>query len=153
MNVIPPIHNVDDLINAVTAAADNPDAQWYIVKKADSLRRLDVLPSGWELPAVVAATREFSSELRERYAKEGVALPDGSFPIPDRDALRRAVQSIGRASSQSRARRHIIKRARALDAVSMLPDEWGVTASGSAIEDAETLMVQRMELERDLLSV
>lgn len=153
MDVIPPINTVDDLIEAVTAAVDNERVQWYVVKKADSLRRLDVLPSEWELPAVVAANREFSSEIRERYAKEGIALPDGSFPIPDRDALRRAIQSIGRASNQSRARRHIIKRARALNAESMLPDEWSVTASGSPIEDADKLALERMQLERELLSV
>lgn len=151
MDVIPPINNVDDLINAVTAAADNENARWYIAKKADSLRRLDVLPAEWELPAVTAANREFSQEVRERYAKEGIALSDGSFPIPDRDALRRAIQSIGRASNQAQARRHIIKRARALDATNMLPDEWSVTASGSAVEAAEDLELERVQMEKDML--
>lgn len=70
------------------------------------------------------ATREFSSESRERMAERGVALPDGSFPIPDRDALRRAIQSIGRAATEKRAQviAHIRRRAAALGATEMIPD-------------------------------
>lgn len=94
--------------------------------------------------AIVAAERFFSEEVRQRYAKQGIALPDGSFPIPDRDALRRAVQAIGRASDYGRAKRHIIKRARALGATNMLPEDWSVTASADG--DVAELSMQMMRL-------
>lgn len=51
-------------------------------------------------------------------------MPDGSFPIPDKDALRRAIQSIGRAKNPDAVKRHIKKRAKALGATDMLPDDW-----------------------------
>jgi len=68
--------------------------------------------------------RDFSSETRQKMAKSGVAMPDGSFPIPDKDALRRAIAAYGRASNKAAVKRHIIKRARALGATDMLPADW-----------------------------
>lgn len=59
-----------------------------------------------------------SSKQRKQWAKEGVALPDGSFPIPDKKYLIRAIKAFGRANESDRAKvkRHILKRARALGA-------------------------------------
>lgn len=68
--------------------------------------------------------RLFSKKTRDKAADKGVALPDGSFPIPDKDALKRAIQSIGRAKDQAAAKAHIKKRAAALGATDMLPDDW-----------------------------
>lgn len=70
------------------------------------------------------AERKFSEPVREKYAKKGVALPDGSFPIPDKDALKRAVQSIGRAKNPTKAKAHIKERASELGAKKALPDTW-----------------------------
>lgn len=70
------------------------------------------------------AARKFGQETRDKYADSAVALPDGSYPIPDKDALRRAIQSIGRAKDPAKAKAHIKKRAKALGAESMLPDDW-----------------------------
>lgn len=49
------------------------------------------------------ADREFSEEQRHRLAREGKALRDGSFPMPDCDAVRRAIHSYGRAPESHRA--------------------------------------------------
>ncbi len=49
------------------------------------------------------AEREFSEEERARLAKAGHALPDGSYPMPDCDAVSRARQSYGRAPEGHRA--------------------------------------------------
>ena len=68
--------------------------------------------------------RDFSSGQREKLADKGVAMKDGSYPIPDKDALRRAIQAFGRAKNPSAVKAHIIKRARALGATDMLPDGW-----------------------------
>lgn len=71
--------------------------------------------------------REFSKDRRDDLASKGHALPDGSFPIVTKGDLSNAIQAFGRAKDKDRARRHIIKRARALGATDMLPDNWNVT--------------------------
>ena len=48
------------------------------------------------------AEREFSEEERARLARAGHALPDGSYPMPDCDAVGRARQSYGRAPESHR---------------------------------------------------
>jgi hypothetical protein len=57
-------------------------------------------------------------------AANGQAMRDGSFPIADQTDLENAIQSVGRAANYEAARRHIIRRARALGMVDMLPEEW-----------------------------
>lgn len=69
--------------------------------------------------------REFSQEERERLAKKGHALPDGSYPIVTREDLENAIQAIGRASDPGRAKAHIKKRAAALGLSELIPEEWG----------------------------
>lgn len=71
-----------------------------------------------------AEKRDYSAATRERMAREGTAMRDGSFPIANRTDLRNAIQSVGRASNYEAARKHIIRRARALGAEDMLPEEW-----------------------------
>ena len=68
--------------------------------------------------------RDFSEEERRRLAKSGAAMPDGSFPIVTTEDLDNAIRAIGRASDPAAAKRHIIKRARALGAESHLPEDW-----------------------------
>jgi hypothetical protein len=57
-------------------------------------------------------------------AKKGQALPDGSFPIRNGEDLRNAIHDVGRASNPAAAKRHIVKRARALMLKSELPLHW-----------------------------
>lgn len=59
-----------------------------------------------------------SKKQRKQWAKEGIALPDGSFPIPDKEYLIRAIKAFGRAPQEKRSKvkKHILKRARALNA-------------------------------------
>lgn len=49
------------------------------------------------------AGREFSEEERMRLAKAGHALPDGSYPQPDCDAVRRAIRLHRRAPESHKA--------------------------------------------------
>lgn len=60
--------------------------------------------------------RDYPAKERRRMAKEGRALPDGSFPIADCSDAEDAIRSIGRAKPGKRAdaERHIKKRVRAL---------------------------------------
>ncbi len=64
---------------------------------------------------VFKAHRKFSSDERTSLASEGNALPDGSYPIPDEDALHRAV-TLARSGhgDVAAARRLIAKRAKEL---------------------------------------
>lgn len=69
--------------------------------------------------------REFSQEERERLAKSGAAMPDGSYPIVTREDLENAIQAIGRAKNPDATKRHIKKRAAALGLTELIPEEWG----------------------------
>ena len=70
--------------------------------------------------------RDYSAATRERMAREGTAMRDGSFPIANETDLRNAIQSVGRAANYDAARRHIIRRARALSLTQLLPEDWNV---------------------------
>lgn len=62
------------------------------------------------------SARDFSTEKRKSMAKEGTAMPDGSFPIANKEDLNNARRAIGRAPASKRAavKAHIRKRAKAL---------------------------------------
>lgn len=68
--------------------------------------------------------RDFSSARRQKMAGEGHALPDGSFPIANAGDLANAIRLAGKASDPSKARAHIVARAKALGLESRLPDSW-----------------------------
>jgi hypothetical protein len=71
--------------------------------------------------------RDVSPAERERDAKEGRALDDGSFPIDNCQDLRNAIQAIGRASDPAKAKAHVRKRKSALDCPEVeLPEDWSL---------------------------
>ena len=73
--------------------------------------------------------KDYNTAARRRMAQAGTAMPDGSFPISNRQDLLNAIQSVGRASNYDAARRHIISRARALNMINLLPEDWNVKKS------------------------
>ena len=149
-----PIRNVNDLRSAVRAygrakTGAKAATRKHIIKRAKQLRREDLIPPRWSTAytadgeevslndRLVAALessefRDYSEETRMEYAKKGWALPDGSFPIENVEDLKRAIKAHGRAKDIEKAKRHIKKRARALDAADLIPDEW---KSASNVED------------------
>jgi hypothetical protein len=46
---------------------------------------------------------DLDTEERRKLADEGKALPDGSFPIRNREDLKDAIQSYGRANDKAEA--------------------------------------------------
>lgn len=68
--------------------------------------------------------RDVPDKERAKDAKEGKALPDGSFPIENRQDLKNAIRAYGRAKDKEKAKEHIIARAKALDATDLLPSSW-----------------------------
>ena len=142
-----PIRNVSDLRKAVQAygrakPGKRAAVRKHIMKRARGLNRRDLIPTKWMNEASVdsdvmslmdralaaAATleefRDYSEETRKEYAKEGIAMPDGSFPIENEEDLKRAIKAHGRAKDIEKAKAHIKKRARALDRADLIPDEW-----------------------------
>lgn len=68
--------------------------------------------------------RDFSAEERKKLAEEGKAMPDGSFPIENKDDLKNAIRLAGQAKDKAKAIEFICRRARALGAEEMIPDDW-----------------------------
>jgi hypothetical protein len=86
------------------------------------------------------AFKDYTPEQREKMAKAGTALPDGSFPIADCEDLSNAIQAIGRAKDQDKAKAHIKKRKSALGCEDVpLPDGWGLEGMSQAELD-ETIV-------------
>ena len=86
--------------------------------------------------AEIALKRAFTEQQREEMAKDGTALADGSFPISTKEDLSNAIQAFGRASDKPAAKRHIMQRAKALGAESLIPATW-VVSGKSAISTNE----------------
>jgi hypothetical protein len=74
--------------------------------------------------ALRAMDRKFSAEKRKELAKKGWANPDGSYPIETVGDLKNAIQAFGRANNPAQTKRLICKRARALNALNLVPDGW-----------------------------
>lgn len=72
----------------------------------------------------VTEKREFSDKERRRLADEGLAMPDGSYPIVTVEDLKNAIRAYGRAKDKEAVKRWIIHRARALGRTDLLPDDW-----------------------------
>lgn len=72
---------------------------------------------------VVKDHREFNTERRTDLANQGHALPDGSYPIPDKDALRRAaILARSGHGNVTAARRLIASRAKDLGVANPLEE-------------------------------
>jgi hypothetical protein len=71
--------------------------------------------------------RTFTADERKNLASRGQAESDGSYPIANKGDLKNAIQAFGRSKNKGKTKSHIIARAKALGATSMLPDGWTVT--------------------------
>jgi 2'-5' RNA ligase len=90
-------------------------------------KALDVL----ELEYKSAYTAEQAREM----AKKGHALPDGSYPIANRADLKSAVglRNHSKSYSQATVHKHIAKRAKAIGATDMLPEDMKAGAENKAL--------------------
>jgi 2'-5' RNA ligase len=90
------------------------------------------------LSSLTDAERSIVHELasvadRRRAAAESTAMSDGSFPIRNVPELKKALQAYGLARSKPRVKRFIVRRARALSRVDLLPEAWGVQPPPTAV--------------------
>lgn len=130
--------NYEDMIKPRRSGSTPANPRLYAAVVQAAKDKFDVYPSavanGWVVQeykrrggtykGVDMDKREFSGGQRERMAESGTAMPDGSFPIASRADLMNAIRSVGRAKDYGAARAHIIRRARALNAMEMLPEDW-----------------------------
>ena len=102
-----------------------------------------------ELTARMESFGYVSKKSRDAAAEQGYALPDGSYPIRNEADLKNAIAAYGRAkeSDRSKVRKHIIKRARALGKVNLIPDNWK-TAASDALTASIMSMRERVEQAR-----
>src|SRR3990167_5256919 len=108
-------------------AADHVKALYANVKDSERAR----------LVGEALLEREYSTELRKQYAGQGIAMPDGSYPIPDKAALSGAIQAYGRSPDEA-TKRHITKRARGPGAATMPPEKWSSAAAQTGAKTANT---------------
>lgn len=78
---------------------------------------------------------------RERLAKTGEAMKDGSYPITNESSLKDAIHAYGRAKDTEKAavRRHIIRRANALKKPELVPQNWKTASVTNLEEDSLNL--------------
>jgi hypothetical protein len=96
------------------------------------------MPSAVWSPVLVNADK-YSQADRDRMAKSGEAMDDGSYPIGDEEDLGKAIKAVGRGGADHDAiRKHIITRANALGASDQIPDSWNADGSlkSSSAEDS-----------------
>jgi hypothetical protein len=123
----------------------------FEIAKADAAGQLHAVDephvfTDWEDESLVKADRINAAD-RRKYAASGVAMPNGDFPIPDADHLKSAIGLLGNyKGSKATAKRHIIKRAKALGKASMLPDDWNVTKADAAAEWAAGVLAAGPDL-------
>lgn len=124
MSTVPLIASASDIPRALRHADRHVGSRAYVARKLSAMGQAHQIPASWGLTAAGP-----SAAVREKAADKGQALPDGSYPIRNKADLHRAIRAFGRAKDKAAAKRHIIKRARALGAASELPGDWGVTAA------------------------
>ena len=102
--------------------------------------------------AEIALKRAFSEDVRNQMAKEGTALPDGSYPISNESDLKNAIQAFGRAKDKEAAKRHIMKRAKALGKENLIPENWKASEKSDDAEFFASLAeFQLLEAETDII--
>jgi hypothetical protein len=79
-----------------------------------------------------ADKREPSAAERRKDAEEGVAMPDGAYPIRSAKDVENAVRDYFHSGQKADVKAHIIARAKAIGAESALPDDWKETADKAA---------------------
>lgn len=105
----------------------------YDAYDADEAADIDAETAEFELKAM------YSEDERMTLAEEGMALPDGSYPIKNADDLKNAIMAYGRAKDKAKAKAHIMKRARDLDMEDMIPESWMSDDDEKSAEDPEFL--------------
>lgn len=92
-----------------------------------------------------------SAANRKQLAKEGKALPDGSYPIEDESDLKPAISLAQSGHGDAGAAKALIKRrAKALDKANLIPEDWA--SIDEALLHIPPQAVKQMELILDMVA-
>jgi hypothetical protein len=117
-----------------------------VVKSQDTDNAANPAPAGGDAepddgavppPAAASSGASYWASMpkdeRDKAAKSGAAMPDGSYPITSCDgdnSVDTAIHAVGRGGADHDAiRAHIIKRAKSLGCASKIPDNWNADGS------------------------
>lgn len=149
-----------EFVDVETDTYDGQDAYVVNIKTGESEAADVYVGLGGEILAVdtldyaeaaeIALKRMYTEEQRSSMADEGVALPDGSYPIKDTDDLRNAIMAYGRAKDKAAAKAHIMKRAKDLDAEDMIPESWSQKTGEEAAFLADLMEFEVLAAEEDI---
>lgn len=120
-------YTVDPIEISLVDLPCNPSATFTAVKADGSTEERHFQTVAIEEEDAEIEKRTFSERRRKDLARQGKALPDGSFPIENKQDLENAVRAIGRAKDPEAAKKHIISRAKELGATDMLPADWSAS--------------------------
>ena len=149
--------SVDEIpTEGLTASPDNPCWDGYVMvgmKTVDGKEVPNCVPENEASLGIdfsessVSEFKYFSPERREELAKEGIALPDGSYPIENERDLKNAIWAFGRAKPEKKdeVKAHIIKRAEALGKSDMVPEIWEGEGSTFSEDDADPFVASLRE--------
>lgn len=83
---------------------------------------------------------DYTAEQRRQMAKDGEALPDGSFPIKTKADVESAVKMLGLyKGDKAKAKAHIVKRAKAIGATDALPPTWKPSSLAASADTLVTI--------------
>lgn len=96
------------------------------VEKAEDLSEADQVKKSLfsNLDPFDLIKRDYNAKQRKEMAASGEAMPDGSYPIANRTDLMNAIRSWGRGGSDPKVKQYIKRRAKALGASDMIPENW-----------------------------
>lgn len=87
---------------------------------------------------------DYNTKQRKAMAAKGQAMQGGRYPIANKSDLRKAIHAVGRGNgSHAAIRQHIIKRAKALGLMDMIPDNW--TSSSESAGERISRYLGRLE--------
>jgi hypothetical protein len=117
-----PILTEEDLGRALLIVPRDTEHYAHLTRRATALG-LDI-DGLYEVALTAAAGEKYDFKTRLKMVKTGEAMKGGAFPIKDEEDLKNAIQAYGRGKDKAAAKAHIMKRARALRKVDLLPDKW-----------------------------
>lgn len=97
------------------------------------------------------AKRDFTDKQRKNAAESGAAMPDGSFPIENKEDLKNAIDAHGRAKDPDAAKEHIKQRAKDIGAEDELPDDWKDDGGDDGGDDASKSAKGNVKKNDDML--
>jgi hypothetical protein len=144
------IEKLEQLENAqLSTKADVAKAKFDVVRQEKeaqlSIKAAEAYARIYGAPRYNDEFATVSRAKRMQLAKEGRALPDGSFPISNVEDIKNAIQSYGRAKAGHKAavRRHIQKMAKKLDRPDLVPDEWkSLSTVDEDVDDLRTRLAE-----------